>query len=483
MAPAYLTLKTPQLVKSIRDSLADVGPTGLEAAAAGQANASKTLGVPTVLSHQLPETDPLAALATEVARDPKAGAPIRKMMAGEQTAMEQKARDFAQGLSPSDLGSEAENTVQRAGIAAAHTAPADVRRSITDPLYATSKEKDYIPNVSDIVDAITKVQADRGAFGGVAGQTVDRTKKELTNLEKLFPNGIPAQEIDNLGKGYMASSATEGLAGKQLQRARGYGLTGGVIKDFLEGNAPNLATAKKAFSDISTNLNDPIAESALGKTFPNPKDTTGNFANQTNILSDRFSPTDVADAAQRMTRVDPTAFPIVMKQAATKALADSGGNMPTFVKNFVGVGPTTRRANVLEGVNQTGLAHGMTPDDAMAAAKGADNLLDVLSTVGEGQQRLKPSDVSGAMESAGTSGPTSLMRGVFSLGRTIPDAIDAAVRGNTMSKIADVFTSPDGLAKLKDIANYSPVDNTIEILSKAFGSTVGQAGAATPPTE
>lgn len=377
LLPDAVKLKTPQVVNAIQGSLKELGPEGLERAAAGKATADATLGTPTLLTHQLPASSPLAAYAAEVAANPAGGA-MRDVLGKESSATSAAKEGLISALSKLQLGSEAENAVNKAGQAATYANP------------------------------------ERG-LGEVIGQ--------------------------HMG----------------------------------EGNVHGLANALSSIVDD-------IQSGPLGKIFSRG-DQTGNLTKHTNILSPRFSAEDVDHFATQLNAVDPTAFPMIMKKAAMTASEGAGG-MSDFVERFAGNGASQQRANVLEGIKQTALAHGETPEGAEAAAKGAETLLGVLQTVGAGGERMlkNPIDTAGFAAASGESVITKVLRlipNVFQ-GKDVlrtwagANMADKAVQKNTFSQLADIFTSPDGVSKLKEIASYSRAGNAVSLGTRGLASAIAQ---------
>ena len=361
------------MVKAAQDYVNELGPEGLKAAQTNRAQASQTLGVPTLLSQGTEGSTALSSITDELKRTPM-GTNIRRVLDVQPKVGQQKIDDLVAALSKKPVGQKTAN---------------------------------------EILDA---------------GKVATRDPDPVDQLEALFTK---KQSDFNLApeRGPLRASFPEDMV-------------------------------KSGVGDYST----------MGKVLSDPS---------------KYGPADIAEVASGLNKVDPTAFPSLVKQkfakaneaarapVAGRASVTAPGDFATDIAG--GVGSDTRK-NFKETMRQVANSHGLDPE---AAASGAERFVDALQTISRDQGGA---GLSGMPKQASVNLPSKALR-VFGFMpmQSAASSIEQAVYRNTYRKLAEAMTSEDGVKKLIAIAKWSHPEQAALTAARGIISTSADVQAQQTP--
>lgn len=461
---------TPRNVRTAQDLINDVPAGGLDIARQKADVAAATLGTPTLLTQGMGNQGGMSALTQEIMKDPSAGAVLRRVLERQAPVGQDKINDLIDSLSKRPNDQSTANSVLDAGAAAVKE-PELARTAAVAPDYAAAKS-DMLPanDVLKLSSDIRQINDTHNLRGSPAGDAVDKYAKRVDKLSADGTNPVPVLTLDNLAKAAQKSASPGEMAtGAEKARAIGHAKVAEVITNATTGQSSNLAAAKAKYAADSVANVDPMQQSSMTSMFPVADRVSGkgNFDNMTSIFdakgSDRSK--DIEFVAQNLLQHDPEAFPSIAKkwmegaQGKANQLVEGRPNpdaMNSFVTQIAGEQGSNQRENFRATMRGVAQSQGANPQTVQ---QGAENLMDALEVASRERQGLGKIDTGEVSREAGANLASTIMKSSFFQPARQPGyAIERVLQRKTYAAIADALTSPDGVAKLQEIAAFKPGD-------------------------
>lgn len=487
----HIAAKKPQIVKTLQNELGELGEQGLRDAGKRAADVERTTGVRPVLSQATERPTALSGVSEEIGRSPQ-GERVRRVLAREDEVGNAKIDELLSGITPDLLGQDAANRVLGAGDKAIKR-PEQVRTFASGKHYRNAKG-DAIPEpqASDLAADLRASAEELGGESTAAGKAMLKRAKDLDRLiDEHLPGTIPATTLDQIQREARAASvaATKPSASsKDILRKVPNDRVGGMTNDVVKASSPELAAGKDIHSRFTRAFVDPMQQSPMTEMFTEGARATGkgNFDEMGVVLrdSERFSPSDIRFVGENLRRADPEAFPMLVKQQWESALKDArdakSGRTPQQAMNdwansVAGPKGSKTRANFTETIRQVAISRGQDP---VAAAKGAEDLIDALHTFSADRGAVGTVNAGEMRRASGQNLASTAGRTVNVLRPLWPGAtaLENVLHQRTYTKIAEALTSPEGVEKLIEIAKYSHRDARLEEYLRALIATNAAEG-------
>lgn len=310
----------------------------------------------------------------------------------------------------------------------------------------------------------------------------------------LAPNGEPITLPSQLESVYKANRDKTQLGLNPTPEQR---TTAGVIKnhlnnldDLIQDVSPAIKNARQIYSQLSTELVDPLLKGPIGK-------IAGRGANdQTEAVTSRAmgelsgknaTPQRIGFIADQLGKSDKTAFPNLVRSYLEDKLNSSLKSQRGQTLTTTGTtlrdsleGTPREAANVRAMIQKTAEAQGQDPT---AVYQGFGRFLDVLDATGK-LAMPKTTQPTSTAEQAATIGldaaPAALIHGPAGVTAAIVSALRDMSRRGTYRKLATVMTSPTAVDDMRHLASLAPDDPSVlkTVASILTGRRPVQATAA-----
>lgn len=485
---AVIAHQVPRSALALRSAMTEAAPQLARMSAEKLAN-DQALGMNTSLANTMDPASELAAVVGRISASGGAGADLRRFKALEAAEMErQKAQRIAE-VSPGVVpGAQTDaNEILQAGDAAIK-APQEQVGAITKPPYDQAMAT-TLPNqtVSDLAQSLLGSVYSKGALG--TGGPAEGVLNLVNQLPGNYPGGVGTfQALDNLAKKAQSEAGfSPGMSGREKANALDQGTIAGGIKDPLKEISPAYTIANLLHSSGQDLLVNPVNRGPLTTLFTDEARTAGkgNMPQMVSAIHGMAAP-DIVDVATRMNAVDPTAFPRLVANDFVKT--GTGASPAKFVEDIAGAnsvdpGAVGQRAAFKAKIEQTALAHGMSPAAAADAAKGADNWATAVLNVAGGHANIEAATAEEFAKQGGTSTVSKALRLVnplhpdFLRTWSFANLLDKATLARTQKQISEALTSPDGIQRLQSIANYNPYTQSAKVLTQGGFGVAANTGA------
>lgn len=471
--------------------------------------ASQGVGVPLMGPEGFAGGSQVQQLASDVAASPVGGAKVRNFMEQRpgqvQNSVASQIRQIGQNIGPREAANQAEaaatkavqnaeqfrsNRVEQFYKAAAQNqipeAAAQGIISKIDAVIAADKTNILAPKLQELKKSLIETPGTPGTQPQrIAKQTPKGTiyttipgspgtpPKYITDVENL--DRARKYFRDKIELPAMSPDAIPKEAAKTINPILS------ELRDEMTNSSKDFARGKALYQQLSESKVDPLMKGPIGNVAGKGADAQRE-AVYTRVMNEisgaTATPKRIGLLADELTKVDKTAFPNVARAYLEGSLNASlkdlqGRKNPMAGANFRNAveGTPQEKANLQAIIEKTAEAQGQNPKDVY---KGFRNLLDVLDATGrvpgmgsQTQSRMenaaaaRANPVSGAIEAVSTT-PTKR------LGKFIDDMV---YRG-TYAKLADVFTAPDSVKQMQQLANMpSTSTRARELVMKMLETT------------
>lgn len=307
-------------------------------------------------------------------------------------------------------------------------------------------------------------------------------------ISDLAPNGKPLRlpsQLESLYKGARdKSDLSIGASSADKTIARVYGNASKDLDGLIQDVSPAIKQGRKIYEEISKDMVDPLFKGPIGKLAGKGVDSKmeASYSRMISELNSKTAtPERIAEIADRFKDVDKTVFPNMtrayledqlnanMKRLQGRSNPASGANFSNAIE-----GTPNEKANLKAMIEKTAEAQGQ---DSKKVYAGFRNLLDVLDATGripgmgsQTQSRMenaamaRNNPVSGAIEAVSMT-PT----------HRIGKWIDDLMYKKTYAKLADVFTAPDSVKKMQELANLKPTSTKARNIVSTMLTSADQA--------
>jgi hypothetical protein len=494
--PGYLAGRKPQIVKAVQGDLKDLTPAELRAASDKARAAQDKLGTDVTLPQGFDSPTALSGIQQELVRS-SSGDILRRVLDRQLPVGQGQIDLMVAGASPKSIDQKTANQVLAAGDKAIKR-PSEVRTRMVDPSYEAAGRESIVPfnppntvqgvqaarngttyssttsvDLDTILSNMAKARDELHLTGTPAGDAMDMYQKRIVEMASKFPDGkIPVLNLDALAKqARKAAQAGDkvGADAATVQNAIGHGTISQVLNEATTSASNNLKQGKDIYGRATAAIVDPVETSALTTMFPKTQRESGkgDWSSFSKVLDDpKFGPRDVTFAAENLKKADPQAFPAIVKQnwmeKAEQARAPVDGRAPQgglgdFATAVAGAPGSATRDKFRETVRQVSLSAGKSPEEAMLAARGAEELIDALHVVSRDRGGIGQINPEELRRSSGATLPGAGLRAANVVAPTqgLGRALERVVQKRTYEQLANALSSPDGVETLLRIAKWS----------------------------
>lgn len=361
------------------------------------------------------------------------------------------------------------------------------RREATQPLYEEAFKAGETVDVRPMLDSIDKQLGTargkiRSALMG-ARKLIAGPRKETGEMFTVQKGATPrtnAQSVQELHQAKVALDAMlEGDAKSSLDsisKGRVREIRDGLIER-LEAASPRYAAAQKAYSELSTELVDPLSKGYVGllAKLDGPKQVKTAAGLARDIFAD---PGTVSIVKSQLSRKDPQAWRdfvrLGLEDALDKAFKETrrglqaGGVANTFRKEVVG---TPRREAAMRRA---------LPDDVQPVF---NDVMEALDLIRRDLPDGSPTSRKTAVREQQKSNVGSVVRFALSPRTQIIDRIEQNATDKNARAIAEALSDPQKLARLKELRKLSRgEERSVNMLSAIFGAEAGAEAADFRPS-
>lgn len=455
----------------------------LDVATQAAADAKAATGAPVLPVHYLPDDSPAVALAAAARTAAAEGGPMRAALGAERDAMRAGEIGLINQQAAGTVDATSREAVNNT-VAAAREVPRQASNAAATPLYNMAAAGPTLTDadVQAVQQALLRAQAARNAshpsnpgappyaaYAEKVASVVPKAEVDpLATLADLPPAQPPAgtwNDVNDIGQ---LATAQGKAAFKEGGGASPTSLSLADIGDTLHGQP----TPGRPGGVVNANSPPLAAADVIGTTGRDWLDVPGLKKDLPSLFSPQATGSDVSRIADSLQRAGvkeipgtiPDAFPMAVKTKMADAAAAPNATPGSWAEKVFGrVGDpaaAVQRENALSAVENAALQNGMSATEAAQAAKGAGVWADVMQVVEKGQARLPTNaDVSKIIAEASIGNfsralrfITPSMEGIRTW--TAANALDAATRHKLLKVINDVMTTPEGLKKLQQLANW-----------------------------
>jgi hypothetical protein len=374
--------------------------------------------------------------------------------------------------------------------------------ALSPAAYTGFRKPNVVRSVQDYVNEL-------GPEGLQAADTARKEASTTLNVPTLLSQGTPGKTalssiVDELKKTPMGTDIRRVL---DVQPKAGQQKIDDLVaalsnKPVGQQTANEIAAAGK----VATRVADPLdalfgggekagfnvtpKTDATAVSFPEnmTKSGIGNYSTMGQVLSDstKYGPADVARVADDLNKVDPTAFPSLVKHKFSAASGEAqkaveGRVPPTapaqFAEDVAGAANTPKRANFEATMKGVARAHGLPEEEA---AKGAVKFVEALQLIGRDQGG---SGLSGMQRESGTNIWSKILKSLsFTPAQSTATTIQQGVQRNTYRKLAEAMTSEDGVKTLIKIARWSHPEQAAITTARGLIATSADVAAQSGDT-
>ncbi len=459
-----LSLRANQATRTLNRGFKEMSPEELSAAIGKQAESSRVIGAPSLLTSNMDQNRLLPNIVADVGRSPE-GTAIRDAAAregaGAQTALDQTLSS----VSPADSSLDTARRIMRAGEAATYTNPRQAVTNATQGAYqaADASRVSVQPIVVGLAQEINK----RRFAGDKAQAVAGLAQKLLDNADAAgMINARTASDLVN--EAYTRAGARVSAA--DASAAGGHKLAAAYTNDALHAASPELATADALHAAETEATVTPRTRGVMGAAFPEGQVNSGaaKWGTMTAPLkSPDTTAREVAMMADGMRAEDPGAFPALVKQSMVEQTR--GQSIGAAATAVAGAPGTPLREQFTMKMQKTYEANGLSPADAALASQGANTVMDVLQRVGKGQETLAGRPATDVSRLAGESflgniGKVFHPEGFVRQWAGINIA-EAALKRHTFEHLAVALTDPAHMKDLMEMARFDARKNAGQVIA------------------
>lgn len=291
--------------------------------------------------------------------------------------------------------------------------------------------------------------------------------------DELAPNGTPLMLPSQLESVYKTNRDKLALG---LQPTAADRTTAGVLKgsvseldDLIQEVSPAIKQGREIYAQMSKDIVDPLMKGPVGRVAGKGADAQKEVAiNRVyqELEGKTAHPDRIRLLADRITKVDPKAFPNVVRTWLESKFDKSsevkiGQNDRLVGAKFAQAIASTpkERANISTMIEKVAEAQGGTKKQARQAARGFGEMLDVLEATGRipklGTRGLDESSVLDKMSPA-----AAIHHRSYGAAKGLMDAVKEVLNKKAYAELARVFTDADSIEKMQKLAGLSKLRKT-----------------------
>jgi hypothetical protein len=438
-----------------------------------------TSGVPLMGPEALDNAE-LQQLASFAKTQPKAGS-ILSNFVGQRASrridgqeipgqVESAVRDQLGQIAPDGLTppNDAASSAVNAATGAIQSAE-KARSNAVRPYYDAAKSQNVHPmDVASLIQSIDQSLATtpasmRGPLQALRGDLIKEIPGE--NGNPIYALETNVGNLDSIYKKYRDAALLPDFAANGIDKETAARMSDS-LKQLRLTTSPALGDARAQYGALTDQTVKPLMESPVGTITSQSKDIG---QPQFTSVIDSFvnpktaRPETIEQAGSALNSVDPSVMPQLAGNYVANALDSALKDIQSGPSPAVGVklrnlvaGTPQQRANLDAMLGQVESAHGMEPGKL---SSGFNNLLDVLERTGRipGMGSQTQSRSAMADEAASVGAPYSLLgTAIDAPGKSILSGLKGAAQRKTLEEIANIFTSPDSVQKIRRLSEMNP---------------------------
>lgn len=323
--------------------------------------------------------------------------------------------------------------------------------------------------------------------------------KILTDFKNdLAPGGTPLTLPSQLESVYKANrdKLQMNLNPTPLERTTSGVLKGNVssLDNLIQEVSPAIKQGRTIYAQLSKEFVDPLIKSPVGRLAGKGADAQKEavVSRMTSELqSDAATPDRIRMLADHLNDVDPEAFPNMVRshlenkfdKAATEKIGGTDRLTGAKFAEIISASPKAR-ANLSAMIEKSAEAQGKSTGEARAAARGVSNLMEVLQATG----RIAKLGVQGIEETTLMDKAPALAHvKAYGASKALIQSIKDVINKKAYKNLADIFTSPDAIDKMIELASIKAVrkEQRQQLVADLMKKAVAPAavGAALAPDE
>lgn len=461
-------MKTPPNVRAVKNFVEEAGVPGLREGAANAATISKTTGAPTLLTQGMPNKE-LSGVVQALANSPYGGA-VRNVLKEQLPAGEALMGSLYKSLPKMS----ADELLKVGG--AAIKAPKEVRKGVTEPLFAQANEK---VDATILVDAIDKARLAKNIPLETPKPAARRLLDDMTADPLTELTGIPALQLETVARKARDAAERARKSGDSTKMLDNY-IIKNAVDDATGGASKALVAAKSEHARLSEELVNPVKK-VLGKMFPQTMQESK--AGDLTVYRRVFDAADAATAtkmSEALAAVDPQgrAFQALFRdslQAKAEAVLKpvEGRVSESAFNSFANeiAGTPTKRAALEAKVAAIAKAQGKDPAEAV---KGTNEAIDALYAISKDRGGINPGAES--LNAAANDWVSNLLQytGIMYPAHGLGRIRKEATVKQLAIDLSEAFTTPKGVDKLIDIARFSGMNHKIKAVARGLSTMENQ---------
>lgn len=418
-----------------------------------------------------------ATKAGDVQRVLEGSGGLKDFMAARPTTVEMAARRELDGLAPvnpdpsaigSDIAKAAEGTAQ------------DVRNvinTITEPYYTQAAsvrlkkpEFDRLKKLPGWDESVKSIRADPQLERYIKGLPDDSVGM-LNEVQKYL-----RQQADN--------AAGPMNAGRNMQRASGYGSDADVVRDAAKNASGDFKTAIEGQANLRTTYLDPLLKGPLGKLAK--EDLTTQQAIEALFPRNPLpnSADEISRTVRQLSKKNAQAARDLVRAHIEATFNQSTRNLQSGANQFGGASfVAALRGNKQQADNLEAAVNALPGGQQIW--KGFDRFLEILAAQGQrqriGSQTAFNTELLQEMKTGGAAGAvlSNVATGAIQLPRRAMEAFDRVSLAGNVSKLSELITTADGGRQFKRLADAGKGASraiTVQIITAlGQGGRTGQA--------
>jgi hypothetical protein len=349
--------------------------------------------------------------------------------------------------------------------------------------YVQGKISEFANGLKNELKFVGSKEEQSAAQGLIAELTPDGKPLTLpSQLESLYKSVRDRSEI-SIGSDSSARTA-----------ARFFKNTAGKLDNLIQEVSPSIKQGRQIYAEVSKEFVDPLMKGPVGRIAGKGADAQKEAVIgrvKAELEGSIATPDRIRTVFAELGKADPAAAPNVVRswleakwnKAQKETIGTTSRLSGAKFAEGIASGPA-ERANVATMIEETAKSQGSDVKTARQAARGFNDLLEVLQSTG----RIPKIGVQAAEESTlmERAIPAAMHSRAYGASKTAIEAIRDFIRRGSYENLAKVFTDPDAINKMVQLANTkkSAKEQRQQIVADVLQQAKpAAAGAALQPEE